>query len=88
MQEINPTPVYNIIIITLLIVHPVYCHWIIFGQALIELGLDFLINKAFIVLEALLDVHFEFDDVVEDLFDFRVEFFTKGIRAECQLFEP
>ena len=30
---------------------------------------------------------FELDDVVEDLFDLRVQFFAQGVGAEGQLFE-
>ena len=32
-------------------------------------------------------MHLEFDDVVEDLFDLRVEFFAQGVGAQGQLFE-
>ena len=60
---------------------------LVFCGSLVQLGFDFLVDEGFVVFEVLLDVHFELDDVVEDLFDLGVEFFAQGVGAEGQLFE-
>lgn len=60
---------------------------VIFGAALVELGLDLLVDKAFIILKVLLYVHFALNHIIEDLLDLRVQFLAQGVRTKSQLFE-
>lgn len=60
---------------------------VILRASVVELGFDFLIDKAFVIFEVLLDVHLELDHVVENLFNLRVQFLAEGVGAQGQLFE-
>lgn len=61
---------------------------LIVEPTVVEFSFDLLIYKSFVIFQILLDVHFKFDNVVQNLFDLGVQFFSQGIGAESQLFKP
>ena len=60
---------------------------LVFCASFVKLGFDFLVNECFVVLEVLLNMNLEFDDVVQDLFDFCVQFLAQSVGAKRELFE-
>lgn len=56
--------------------------------ARVELLLQLIHYKTFVVLETLLHVHLELDSIVQHARDLGVELFTKGIGPDCELLVP
>lgn len=56
--------------------------------ARVELLLQLIYHKAFVVLETLLYVHLELDSIVQHARDLGVELFTEGIGPDCELLVP
>lgn len=75
-----PTPVHSSVIDRLFLY--LVNSQVIFGSALVELGFDLLVDKAFVILEILLYVNFEFDHVIENLLNLRVQFFAQRVGAQ------
>jgi hypothetical protein len=48
--------------------------------------IDLIINESLVLLEVFLYMDLETDDIVEDLFNFGVEFFAERVRTDRQLF--
>lgn len=72
----------------LLLIHPSNINKpLIFCASIVKLSFDFLVDESFVVLEVLLDVDLEFDDIVQDLLNLRVQFLAQGVGTEGQLFE-